>query len=460
MCVPIIKLQKQYSMKKTLLFGAAIAIAGISANAQSLGDATIVEGKYLVTMENLMFTWDQQAIEFNVETTDLFGYDVGNTTITLKKNDGSFETEGYVVLTHVNSQLLGDENSSDDTTENGIMVLDWGEQNIGSDGMSWVTGEYTITIPADLVKLQDDDATNPGCDIEINVMVESYRQGSVSPAPGETYLPAELGEVKVVWKENDSENAEAYSLSVGEGYITYYNHSDAETSVDGGSAVAVYYLGEENIKFNEKELLLDLSGITEPGEYVFTIPSSYVILNGDMLGVETTFTYIISTLPTLSNATQITPAKTDDTMLVFSFDTPVSLSNEGFSALFFVNSYLGQEGDIIPADAIALYDNENLEGALTSGQYVSIDLAQFMSSIETESVIYVTVPAGMFVAENGAINVEQTFQFMYEGNTDAINVINTESVKNQVYNLQGVRVDANNLPAGIYIINGKKVAVK
>lgn len=44
--------------------------------------------------------------------------------------------------------------------------------------------------------------------------------------------------------------------------------------------------------------------------------------------------------------------------------------------------------------------------------------------------------------------------------TDGVNSINAANGEEVIYNLQGLRVNRDNLPAGIYIINGKKVAIK
>lgn len=68
-------------------------------------------------------------------------------------------------------------------------------------------------------------------------------------------------------------------------------------------------------------------------------------------------------------------------------------------------------------------------------------------------------------------SVEGVHTFTVKGNTavklsatssaiTAVEADAADAATRTVYNLQGIRVDANNLPAGIYIINGKKVAVK
>lgn len=48
----------------------------------------------------------------------------------------------------------------------------------------------------------------------------------------------------------------------------------------------------------------------------------------------------------------------------------------------------------------------------------------------------------------------------YSSESSAVSTIETENAPKAVYNLQGVKVDANNISSGIYIVNGKKVIVK
>jgi hypothetical protein len=53
--------------------------------------------------------------------------------------------------------------------------------------------------------------------------------------------------------------------------------------------------------------------------------------------------------------------------------------------------------------------------------------------------------------------------FFLEKATDGVNSIKVEIVKdNAIYNLNGVKmnVEASKLPAGIYIVNGRKVVLK
>ena len=58
------------------------------------------------------------------------------------------------------------------------------------------------------------------------------------------------------------------------------------------------------------------------------------------------------------------------------------------------------------------------------------------------------------------IDVNADTQFMVTTNTaDGVNTVSSQNAR-AIYNLQGVRMNGKNLPAGMYIINGKSVMVK
>ena len=57
-------------------------------------------------------------------------------------------------------------------------------------------------------------------------------------------------------------------------------------------------------------------------------------------------------------------------------------------------------------------------------------------------------------------DVNADTQFKVVTNTaDGVNVVSSQNAR-VIYNLQGVRMNGKNLPAGMYIINGKSVMVK
>ena len=58
------------------------------------------------------------------------------------------------------------------------------------------------------------------------------------------------------------------------------------------------------------------------------------------------------------------------------------------------------------------------------------------------------------------IDVNADTQFKVTTNTpDGVNAVSSQNAR-AIYNLQGVRMNGKNLPAGMYIINGKSVMVK
>jgi hypothetical protein len=64
---------------------------------------------------------------------------------------------------------------------------------------------------------------------------------------------------------------------------------------------------------------------------------------------------------------------------------------------------------------------------------------------------------------NTVSNEETMAMFEFAPDESGVGSIKFEKIENgAIYNLNGVKLDAdaNNLPAGIYIINGKKTVVK
>ena len=56
-------------------------------------------------------------------------------------------------------------------------------------------------------------------------------------------------------------------------------------------------------------------------------------------------------------------------------------------------------------------------------------------------------------------NANNTIE-IYANDTSSISIINADDADNEVYNLQGIKVTGKNVPAGIYIVNGKKLMLR
>ena len=91
-----------------------------------------------------------------------------------------------------------------------------------------------------------------------------------------------------------------------------------------------------------------------------------------------------------------------------------------------------------------------------TGLIVKANDAAVSPDAEGRFVVPVTDDTNISIANDGHVGVN-----------DILEGENGEAVSLEVYNLQGIRVlsnasaaDVRNLPAGIYIVNGKKVAIK
>lgn len=440
-------------MKKLYTLGAML-VAGamaMSAGAQGLGQATAVGGNYVLSLENATFTWDFQEIEL-VESMNQWGYDVSTTSIAMVGPDNN-QYNGFVVLTTVSGQSLGG-GGNDNLADDGIMVLFWDPDLPTSDGMNLVPGDYTVTIPAGVVRLKSDNSVvNVESTIVMHVLLDSYTVGDVDPASGGTYLASQLSEVSVTYGN--------YSLSYGDGYIYYDKASN--TQVDGGFGPDVKVIPESNYKFEGGKLTLDLSFIDEPDTYNFAIPTGFAILDGNKIGYETTFTYTISAVPTFPEASQVTQEYSEKPQLVINYDLPVSLAEGDVTPLMAVNDYFFKNATQIEKSQISIFASEDdiLSGnTAESGSYVVFNLSGNLGAAQSNQEIWVKTPKGLFVDAEGKVNPEQSFSFTYNHDTNAVEAIEgVESLAAPVYNLQGIKVadSIENAPAGLYIVNGKKV---
>jgi len=123
------------------------------------------------------------------------------------------------------------------------------------------------------------------------------------------------------------------------------------------------------------------------------------------------------------------------------FDTDVTLAADAYATL------AGREADFNQTAAIETTDD-------------SRTFKVTFDTVPSEVGVYVfNVLQGAFIGTEGNMSVEISKEYKIDG-SNTIDAIVTENDETSVYNLQGVRVDADKLPAGIYIINGKKVAIK
>jgi len=123
------------------------------------------------------------------------------------------------------------------------------------------------------------------------------------------------------------------------------------------------------------------------------------------------------------------------------FDTDVTLTDGAYATLAGRDADFNQTANITST-------GDNRKFAVT------------FETVPSENGVYVfSILQGAFAGSDGNMSVEINKEYTLDG-SDAIDAIATEDSETTVYNLQGVRVEAEELPAGIYIVNGKKLIIK
>lgn len=197
----------------------------------------------------------------------------------------------------------------------------------------------------------------------------------------------------------------------------------------------------------------DLGGDLTENTYALVIPETWLVFeNGDYTtGVEMTYVIISENdVP-------------EDPMVIGDATAVEILGEEGVSGL-----------NVTWAEyAIAI--NEECEEDLsisceeaTAPVISKIEIAgnalliEFEEEFIEEATLVLSIPEGfVFVGENGAMNKAQIISVPVK--PTGVAVIGIDYELNGIYTLQGVKVNASKalqLPAGLYIINGKKVLVK
>lgn len=443
-------MKKFYKNGMTALF----ACFAMAAGAQTLDNATLLSpGAVALNLDDVVVTWGYQEIAL-VDEMEINGFVISATEITAEF-EGT-EYTAYIQLTDA-TPGGGFNANEDEYVENAISIAAWNDFPVASDGFSWQPGEYTLTIPAGVVCLASDlTVTNTEFTTVITVVKENYSSANVSPAIHGTYTPAQLSEVTLTWKNN---GGDLCTLTPGSGNVTYQLVSSGETSVDGGNSAKMQVLESDKITIDGTKLILDFSGLTEYGTYDITVPAGFVIMNGNMIGTAVSITYNVTDKATMDEAMQLTPSKSEGTFMVFTYDENVTL-NDDVNALFAINDYFMKDPQTIPASAVTIYSDAEMENAVEAGEVITIDLSDYLTVDDAENMVYVKLPEGLFVNAEGLVNPEQILSFEYTPDTTGINSINGENGVNEIYNLQGIKMNASQLPAGLYIINGKKVVIR
>ena len=180
-------------------------------------------------------------------------------------------------------------------------------------------------------------------------------------------------------------------------------------------------------------------GTAVDGQFMFTVN------NGK---TDNVFLYVNGVIPSFTSdymTYNFTP-ENGDVLKCFVGERP-----ESYSLTFDVEAELTPE---VTVDKITALDSLK-EMTVLQGTSVSIAPAEGQSYTVKANGQAVTATEGVFEL---AINADTVVKI--EKDDSAVTEIEAEGADNEVYNLQGIRVNRSNLPAGIYIINGKKAIIR
>ncbi len=180
-------------------------------------------------------------------------------------------------------------------------------------------------------------------------------------------------------------------------------------------------------------------GTAVDGQFMFTVN------NGK---TDNVFLYVNGVIPSFTSdymTYNFTP-ENGDVLKCFVGERP-----ESYSLTFDVEAELTPE---VTVDKITALDSLE-DMTVLQGTSVSIAPAEGQSYSVKANGQAMTATEGVFEL---AINADTVVKI--EKDDSAVTEIEAEGADNEVYNLQGIRVNRSNLPAGIYIINGKKAVIR
>ena len=243
-----------------------------------------------------------------------------------------------------------------------------------------------------------------------------------------------------------------------ENVIVTWNYSEIELTSDYGFATLVIGSGAEQsceiqaISVNDAdyanalEIILPASLKSVSGTYTFNLPANIVKNEDNEVNKAQSFTY---TVPTLDNTYSLAGFEEDGAYAAEDLEE-VSIYWPYLAAGEELSAGIATQGiTVTPEGGSASAVNATLDG-----NAIIMDLSELSEGIYT-----LNVPVG-YVWVGEALNPAIAINFTVD-NSNAINAIGAElNGVEAIYNLQGQKVNANNLKKGIYIINGKKVLVK
>lgn len=205
-----------------------------------------------------------------------------------------------------------------------------------------------------------------------------------------------------------------------------------------------------NYGYNDNALMVNLSSIIEEcgeGEYSITIPEGVVQNQEGKVNNNIWAGFTVGTPAVVVGYTDL--VLTGEAITVTWKDYEISVNPENEANIILYNT-IDYEQEFYPqvGDGVSI-NNDN----------VIIDLEKY--ELTDGGSYYFMIPEGYFNLSDGEetyVNDYVELPFTYEASD--IKKLEINLGEKVVYNLNGMKVDGNNIPAGINIINGKKVLIR
>lgn len=381
-------------------------------------------------------TMNDPAPESTVEkiSTIKFGYEGGIGDSYSGKKITILDKARNVVATSTDIQQIIPESEQDNWNYEPVEVLVTFNKEVTTSGV------YTIMVPEGVFNTGNQFSQKNNKETIFTLYVDNdspmpQLNVSIDPVPGEV---ASLNKFDLIF--NDADEA-----GWGNGYPTL-------TYPDG----TVVKIKNQDIGTEWNELLLSLDEvITAPGEYILTLPTASVVLDGTPTAQDYSFTYTIVAAGnndvTLDPAPGIVTEIPASIKVVFNNESGINPGN----------------GEPYITDAKGKTYAATLAINWDWPEWNALELTLTEGAITADGIYTLTFPAGCVTLANGdPTPVDYTFVYTI-GDPTAISKIFANEKNVEVYDAAGVRVKSgdasviNSLaPNKLYIINGKKYIIR
>ncbi|MDE5881257.1 MAG: hypothetical protein K2H60_05960 [Muribaculaceae bacterium] len=332
-------------------------------------------------------------------------------------------------------------------------------------------GEYELIIKegAFAYANESEDAELEGESIKVQEITATYKIAGVAYvfAPESGSVVEDLSSVTITFPEYKGINLQEEKYVNG---IVLTNVTTGEEYMLAGAILDTRNeAGSSYIMHFTSELAGDVTPITQPGEYVLNIQDGVFYYGDDVETAEKlpamSAQYVIAGTPVL--LTPASGAQVEELSEVYiNFLTEEEVSYEGIKdprAIILENTTTG-EVYTLAGDPVQIGRTEN-DGITFQIRFVA-EGEDDAAVITTAGTYVLTINEGAFlIGEEKSVAIEATY--VIDGTTGVSEVLGEEASEYNVYTVNGVQVlknadknAVNALPAGLYIINGKKVIVK